>query len=270
MQNDDHNELARLITAVSQASKYRHIAPDLIKTVGAQELEKRRSFKEAVKATKNKLHQVGGAYQESKIDYARALDTIDPENLHQSCREVMRLHRSTAERLPILDEFYTTIFAELEPVQSILDIASGLNPLALPWMDLPNDVAYTAVDIYADMIDFLNQFFAKIGVNGNALVQDVVFAPPEQPVDCAFILKTLPVLEQLDKLAVLRLFDKLNARQLVISFPLQSLGGRKKGMEAHYAAQFAAQFERWENGRSWHVKPLHFSTELVYIVTINS
>ena len=178
----------------------------------------------------------------------------------------MRQHASTAERLPILELFYEAIFAELPPVHSILDIASGLNPLTIPWMNLPEGVQYTAVDIYTDMMAFLNQFFEMAGINGQAIAQDVVSTPPTMLVDVAFIFKTLPVLEMIEKTAVTNLLKNLNAKHLVISFPLQSLGGRRKGMAEHYAEQFA----RWENGRSWQVKRLDFESELVFVVNTDA
>ncbi len=259
------SQIDQLVTAVSKTSKYRHITSDLIVQIGERELQKRRSLKEAIKATKNKLHQVGGAYQDGGLNVGHSLDLLKNSDLQAACQTIMRQHASTSERLPILEEFYAAIFAELPPVTSVLDIASGLNPLAIPWMNLPQDVCYTAVDIYTDMMDFLNQFFEVAEINGKAIAQDVVSKPPTQAVDVAFILKTLPVLEMIEKTAVSQLLDALNAKHLVISFPLQTLGGRKIGMAAHYAEQF----ERWQNGRSWEVQSIQFSSELVYCIKTN-
>lgn len=258
----DSERLEALTTAVSQSNKYRHISHDLIRQIGQQEMQKRKNLKAAIKATKNKLHQVGGAYQESRINYEQALLLLRDGEIKESCRQIMRLHTSTAERLPMIDRFYDQIFAELPPIRSILDIASGLNPLAIPWMPIDSGCHYTAVDIYADMMDFLTQAFALLEIEGRSYWQNVLTHPPTVKVDVAFILKTLPVLEQVSKTAVSALFDNLNARHLVISFPLQTLGGRKVGMAENYRHQF----ERWADGRFWHVKELEFPNELVYVV----
>src|SRR6185369_15725969 len=149
-------------------------------------------LKEAIKATKNKLHQVAGAYLDARLPYdewlalltAAAADerrTTNDERptanddealsnsvlstqssaLAQACRDIMRHHASTRERLPILESFYTTTLASLGPVRSVLDLACGLNPLALPWMPIAPDASYYACDIYADMIAFLNGFFVR-------------------------------------------------------------------------------------------------------------
>ena len=52
-----------------------------------------------------------------------------------------------------------------------------------------------------------------------------------------FLLKALPCLEQIDKAAPARLLEYIPAEHLLVSYPVHSLGGRAKGMVAHYEAQ---------------------------------
>ena len=96
--------------------------------------------------------------------------------------EIMRHHASTRERLPILDVFYPAIFAELGEVHSILDIACGLNPLAIPWMPLPQDATYHALDIYADMMHFIGEYMHLTGINGTATPCDVLTVNLQSPI----------------------------------------------------------------------------------------
>lgn len=262
--------LDELVAQVRAGEKYRHISEDLIRRIAAQELANRRSLKDAVKAVRNKLHQVGGAYQESPIDYAHLLKELEnlPADLQHPdvrafCLKAMRSHASTRERLPILQSFFYETFAEIGPVNSILDVACGLNPLALPWMPLPPAVRYSACDIYHDQIDFLNHFFSAMGVNGLAGVCDLTTHIPSQPVDLALVLKTIPCLEQVDKTIGARLLDALPARRLLVSYPSHSLGGRSKGMVANYSAAF----ERLVQGRGWEIRRFEFATELAFLVT---
>jgi len=262
------DELERLVTAVLTSPKYQHVSPELVRRVGARELAVRRSFKEAVKATKNKLHQVGGAYFAAKIDYARALADLrtavgDDASFRVACHTIMGLHASTRERLPILEEFYTTILADLPPISSVMDVACGLNGLAWPWMPFARETRYIGYDIYADMIGFVGEFMALVGVQGETAVRDVITHPPDQQVDLVLLLKLLPVLAQVEETAVPRLLDTLQARYLLISFPAASLGGRKKGMVANYEAQF----QTWAAGRNWGVQRFEFATELAFLVT---
>lgn len=262
------DELESLVTAVLAAPKYRHISPDLVRRVGARELAVRHSLKEAVKATKNKLHQVGGAYFAAKIDYDRALADLraavgDEAAFRAACRRVMALHASTRERLTILEEFYATTLADLPLVQTVLDVACGLNGLAWPWMPFGRETRYIGYDIYGDMVGFVGEFMGLAGVTGETAVRDIITHPPTEPVDLALLLKLLPVLAQVEETAVPRLLDALQARYLLISFPAASLGGRKKGMGAHYEAQF----EGWAAGRNWEVRRFAFATELAFLVT---
>ncbi len=269
----DFESLEETLAALQASSKYAEVSPDLLRRIALEELGKRRNTKEAIKAAKNKLHQIGGAYQ-GDMRYAKWLaafaSSSHPLTPSPTLTNILAQHASTRERLPLLETFYSRIFAAISmPVQSVLDVACGLNPLTLPSMPLPNDVRYLACDIYADMIGFLNQCFGLMGYpNAHAEVCDVISALGTEhstlstPVDVAFILKTIPCLEQVDKTIGTRLLDALNARYIVISFPAQSLGGKHKGMAANYAAHF----DELIAGRAWQVQRLDFATELVFVV----
>jgi 16S rRNA (guanine(1405)-N(7))-methyltransferase len=260
----------QVIARVLKSTKYSTISEDLIRRVATQETNKRAKLQEAVKSTKNKLHQVGGAYFENPVDYCRCLEDLKAAysrgkvDFYQACRRVMCYHSSTRERLPELDRFYHTLLTDLPPARRIFDIACGLNPLAVPWMGLSEDVEYFAVDIYADLIDFLNQYMAIAGVRGSAIVGDVIGNIPTHEVDIAFVLKTIPCLEQVDKSVGMRLLDNINAEHIIVSFPVHSLGGRRdKGMLENYASRFNEIVVH----RSWSVKRYEFITELVFVVS---
>jgi 16S rRNA (guanine(1405)-N(7))-methyltransferase len=254
---------------VLTSSKYKDVSADLIRSIGARELAKRSSLKEAVKATKSKLHQVGGAYLADREDYAGWLHELerlfrsgDQDAFLAYLRKVMSYHASTRERLPILDQFYKTILADLPPIHRVLDVACGFNPLALPWMPLARPIEYYAYDIYKDMLVFLENFMSLIQIQGQAQVCDIIQSCPTTPVDIAFVLKALPCLEQIDKSASAALLHRLNAKYIVVSFPVHSLGGRTKGMEANYEARFRSLVE----GTAWGIKKFEFATELVFLV----
>lgn len=265
--NVNEEQLQNLIKSVSSAAKYHQISPDLIEAVGRRELQIRPSLKEAIKATKSKLHQVGGAYQDSKIDYEQALKDLQASAssasaFRQTCRQIMRRHASTRERLPILDEFFQETLAGIDPIETLMDVACGLNPLAWPWMPFDQSVKYSAYDIYKDAINFINNFMPLAGIKGQAEVRDVVSHPPQQAVDLALILKTLPCLEHLGKTAVSNLLETVQAKYLLISYPVSSLGGRKKGMVSQYDAHFKDLADRYQ----WRYERFEFSTELAFLV----
>jgi 16S rRNA (guanine(1405)-N(7))-methyltransferase len=267
---DSATPLDELVVAVRMSPKYRSICEALIRNIGSQELAKRRPLKEAIKATKNALHQVSGAYLGHRIDYAAGLERLkeaarsaDNVDWRDACRALMSLHSSTRERLPILDQFYATTLADLAPIRSILDIACGLNPLAIPWMPLAPDVEYHAFDICEAMTGFLNEFFTLAGRHGRAHAADVTQSCPPQKAEVALILKSLPCLMQIDDSAGLRLLESIQADHLLVSFPVHSLGGKSKGMVRHYEARF----QELVADRNWKVKRFEFSTELAFLVT---
>lgn len=273
--NEREQQLDSLVEAVLASPKYRQVSAELVRAIAGQELAKRGNAKETIKAIKNKLHQVSGAYQSGRETYVKWLAELDSalqsgnrELLLATSQRLMSHHASTRERLPILDRFYSTIFVSLPPVSSVLDVACGLNPLALPWMPLAPGATYAACDIYADMIDFLNGFFALLqkqdeaAVAGSAQVCNILTSCPTEHADVAFVLKTIPCLEQVDTSAGHRLLRALNADYLVVSFPIHSLGGHSKGMLTNYEAHFQELIA----GEDWDIQRLELPGELVFLV----
>ncbi|GAB4113141.1 MAG: 16S rRNA methyltransferase [Roseiflexaceae bacterium] len=259
--------LDQLVAEVLTSAKYRHVDPVLVQAIGRRELQSHGRLKEAIKETKNKLHQVGAAYLEGRMNYDAWLASLHaaPDAAHQQaiCLECMRAHASTRERLPILERFYATIFEQLPPIRHVLDLACGLNPLARPWMPLDPAARYSACDIFADLVAFVGQALPLLGTPTNAWVADLSRAAPlpsDQDVDLTMALKLLLVLEQIERGAAARLLQQLPSRWIVISYPLQSLGGRGKGMREQYQRQFAAL----ATDQPWRIEEFAFPSELVY------
>jgi 16S rRNA (guanine(1405)-N(7))-methyltransferase len=259
-----------LVAAVRQGAKYRHVSADLVAAIARGELARRGSRAAAIKETRNKLHQAGGAYLGTRVKYgdwladlSAASRTGDPEEVRNACRRIMRHHASTRERLPILEGFYGRMLAGLPPIKSIVDVACGFNPLAIPWMPLAPEATYLALDIYDDMIDFLNACFPLLGIaRGHAQVRDVSRSRIEGHADVALILKALPILEQLQEGTAMTLLRSLDVPYLLVSFPARSLGGRSKGMVRNYGAWFDAA----ARAEGWSVERVVFPTELAYLV----
>ncbi len=261
--------LDRLVDEVRASAKYRRVSQDVIRRLGATELAHHPRLKDAVKATKNKLHQVGSAYLEAAMSYDTWLDrltaarAVSEEAFRAACQDVMRAHASTRERLPILAEFYAALLGDLGPIHTLLDVACGLNALALPWMPLAPGASYIGCDIYEDMVAFVRAFLPLAGMTGDALTCDLGAALPTRPADVALALKTIPCLEQTDKAAGLRLIEGLPAHVVIVSFPVRSLGGRQKGMAEHYEAHLRDLL----SGRDWPVERFEFASELAFRIT---
>ena len=161
-------DLDAVVAAVLSSSKYRTVAPEFVQRIAAEELSKHPKQKDAIKAAKNRLHQVAGAYLNALPDYAAWLDRLraasDAEARREVCRSLMQTHASSRERLPILDEFYTQTLADIAPVHSILDIACGLKSAGDPVHAAGGGGDLSACDIYTDLADFFEQVLPLLGV----------------------------------------------------------------------------------------------------------
>lgn len=262
-------DIEELIETVKSSNKYRNIHTGLVEHIAEAELNKGRSWKDTVKAVRSKLHQVGAAYQPQPIHYEQLVEIMEtlPKDLHHPavkafCQQAMQQHASTRERLPFLEQFYQQLFSPLAPIDSLMDVACGLNPLALPWMSLPAECKITVCDIYTDQIEFLNRFFDYFSINGKAGFCDLTLTIPKEAVQVALVLKTIPCLEQVDKEIGARLLAGLPAENLIVSFPSKSLGGKVKGMRQHYAAHFNQMVALFP----WQVTLLPFDNEDVYLI----
>ncbi len=256
---------AQVRASVTNSRRYRHIAPTLIARLTAEEIPKSKNTAEAEKRTKRRLHQIFGAYA-TPLPYDKLITQLqaaqtNPNEFKQTCATILRQHASTAERLPDLENFYAPIFQITGHPNSILDLACGLNPLTIPWMNLPPTTTYLAADIDTEMTRFLDGFLQLSPIKGHAITNDLIAAPPANSTDIAFLFKTLPCLQhQTDEL--LPILDKIQANWLIISFPTRSLGNRNKGMTATYRAFL----QNLINPRPWKTQELLLPSELIYVV----
>lgn len=262
------SNLEKIILAVQKNPRYAAMDTSLVTTVARDMLKKGFSNKETIKRTRAKLHQVGGAYQERHIPYDELLTKLRqlPDDLHSDeakafCKSTMRFHRSTAERLFLLETLYDNIFSQLPPVNSILDLACGLNPLTLPWIPT-SDVTYFACDVYPEMMDFVNAFLSHFALAGHAFTCDLTQSVPQHEVDLALVFKTIPCLEQIDKSIGTRLLNQLNANAVLVSFPVRSLSGRAKDMPRYYEEHFSEMVSQTD----WQMEKISTIDELFFML----
>jgi 16S rRNA (guanine(1405)-N(7))-methyltransferase len=102
-----------------------------------------------------------------------------------------------------------------------------------------------------------------VGQPGEARADDILVHPPQTAVDVVLLLKTLPCLDQQEPGASARLLGGLQARVVVVSYPVRSLGGRQKGMIQTYRASFVRLAETLDRKAS----ELDIADELVFVLT---
>ena len=191
-----------------------------------------RSSKEALKAVRQKLHNIVAPYlgdpeyPAAERELAAAFASADPQAVRAACAGILSAHASTRERISILDEFYPRIFAATGKPAAILDVACGLNPLTFPWMGLPLTTRYHAYDIHGPRVEFLNRYFRLQGLAELAQQQDVLVHPPEEEAEVALLFKEAHRFEQRQRGCNAPLWDALRVRYLLVSLPTHSLSGR--------------------------------------------
>ena len=262
----------QIVEQLLRSRKYRHLCPSALRRAAEDAAVAAASTKDAVKRAKRKLHQV----------YAACLDRWDPdaigalidqiksgsdtETVRKLCRSAMDHHAATRERLPVLDELHPAVFQVTGVPQRVLDLGCGLHPLAIPWMGLPRDGEYVGWEIDRRMVELLNHFLQRIGQGGVVHWRDVIEENPTEVADVVFMLKMLPGLERQRPGASLRLLTSLRARFAIVSFPAQSLGGRRKGMTVNYPQLMASILE----AGGWPARRCDVANELIYVVELGA
>ena len=84
------SSIKEIIDNVKSSKRYKNVHCDLVDQIATEEISKRRNLKDAIKATKNKLHQIGGAYFENNPPYKRWKEELrstvakkDPESIKE-------------------------------------------------------------------------------------------------------------------------------------------------------------------------------------------
>ncbi|MCA9967108.1 MAG: hypothetical protein KC423_22820 [Anaerolineales bacterium] len=263
------DQLEAVVTAVKQSHKYRDTHETTIRELAAEALRRYKKPKQAIKAVRTQLHSIMAPYlgdpdyekEAERLTAIFAPDQTDPEQTRATCADIMHAHLSNRERLPLLNSFYRDIFAVTGPPQRLLDIACALNPLAFPWMGLPNTVEYLAYDIHEPRIAFLNHYFRLQGVAGRAILQDVALDFPTERGDVALFLKELPRFARNYPGKERPFLEALNVRWLVLSFPtISTHGGR------NLTNRYRDFLYQLIDGHNWPVTELMFEGEVVFCV----
>ena len=228
-------EIKAMAKKIAESRKYRNtgIPIGTIEDVLRQETARFQKKAEALRSTRAILHNVMAPYL-GDPDYAAAhnqLDAISLEGensqLENFCLEILTRHDSTRERRAYQNYFYKTIRDVAPQARSVLDLACGLAPFALPFMGMAEDVRYHAYDIHQPRIDLINHFLQIQGLEELAEMRDVLINPPGIKADAAFLFKAAHRMEKRRKGSSRELVKALKARTIFISLPNRSLDGQR-------------------------------------------
>ncbi|MFY1653185.1 Rmt family 16S rRNA (guanine(1405)-N(7))-methyltransferase [Solwaraspora sp. WMMB762] len=270
-QSAANDRVGEIEQAIVKSRRYQTVAPATVRRLARAALVAARGdVPDAVKRTKRGLHEIYGAFLPPKPPNYSALlkqvdsavDAGDDEAVQEALRRAMSVHLSTRERLPHLAEFYREVFRDLPEPNTVRDLACGLNPLAAPWMGLPERAVYVASDIDARLIGFVGSVLTRLGVDHRVGVADILEDRVDEPTDVTLLLKTLPCLETQRRGSGWEAIDLVNSPIIVVTFPTRSLGQRSKGMFQNYSQGFESQARE----RSYGFRQLEIGNELVYVI----
>lgn len=185
----------------------------------------------------------------------------EPGELEELCIIVLKTHASTRERLPIMETFYEQLFAVTGMPATILDLACGLNPFAIPWMELSPGVRYLAYDLNQPRVDLINAFLEVIPQPGSAVHADILVDPPQTPADVAFFFKEAHRFDLRQKGCNREFFNALQVKHLLVSLPTLSLTGRHSKID-----QDRRLIDHAVSGTNWDVQELVFDSEIVFCI----
>ncbi len=258
------NEAAELADQVMDSGKYAFIAKDTVLRLCEEYLPRYKSKKDIIKAVKKQLHIIHGAFFPDRC-HEQAMALLENKNISDTdlSLQLMQLHPSTRERLPVVQAFYDFLAPYIQDAKTVLDIGCGFHPCALPFMGLPEDITYIAGDIDHDTIKVIQAFFDRLHVENEVSILDAAGKLPNSAIDAAFMFKLIPVLEQQKKGLAYTMMEELKAKVIVATFPIKSLSGREKDMEQFYSSQFEKNLPEAFSI----LQKAVIGTELVYVVT---
>lgn len=234
-----------VVARVLASTRYRDVDRSLLGRLAAEEAPRANSVDDAAKRVKRRLHQAVGAYRgrpaaSAAEELVATWSGTWDEPMRHACRRALARHASTRERAADVERFYTDLWtATGSAPRRMLDVACGLNPLALPFMGLDLDAEYLACDADRRVLHEVESFLELVGQPHRTWACDLVSGAPDEAADVALLLKTVPILDRQDPGAAARLLGGIRAPSIVVSFPSRSLGGRG-GLERTYRRRMEA------------------------------
>ncbi len=264
-------EIEEFINEILTSSKYKavHLPAETLRDLINQELPRHKQIKDVIKSIKKKLHNIVAPYL-GDPDYHQALVDLETAFLQgqtevkETCLSLLSSHASTKERIPIMGSFYQELFSFTGTPDTILDLACGLHPFSLPWMNLARSTQYYAFDLHQPRIELINSYFKLDNRPQLAVYRDILVQPPDLTADVAFFFKEAHRFEQRQHGCNRQFWEAIKAKYLLVSLPTSSLTGKHDKIDQHKRLVYETI-----EGLNWPVTELLFETELVFCIQKN-
>jgi len=247
---------------IIKSKKYSSVYRPFLERICKEESIKYKKDKDIIKAVKNRLHTVYGAFlNENSVKIAE--DLID--NI-ENTEKILNLNTSLRERLPFIKDLYKFIFDTIpdKNIISILDIGCGFNPFSLPFFPKLNIKSYYAYDIDIALAKLINKYFDMLKLPQYAGCIDIISETPTIKADLAFLFKIIPTVENCKKGRGFEILHSLNVKYIAVSFPTKTLCGKNKGMSKNYSELFEKNLDY---DKLIIIGKEFFPNELVYVLS---
>jgi 2-polyprenyl-3-methyl-5-hydroxy-6-metoxy-1,4-benzoquinol methylase len=192
------------------------------------------------------LRDIHGRFQISGKNRMKLLENMKYDS-------ILKTHLSTLERMGFYKDI-NEIIKKLN-IKSILDIACGLNPIALA----NKDIEYDCFDINKDEINLIKKYFKINNIKGNVTCEDALNKDySNKKYDLCIIMKFLDFIENGNKVTKYLLY-KIDARYFLISFATKSISGKSRTRRRIW-------FERILDKENLYYELKEFDNEIFYIV----
>lgn len=191
---------------------------------------KNKYVKEFVKEIRAELREVYGVFILKNYEKKeKLLEELKKDPQIKNYDKILNLHKSSKERLPYYIQVYKKIFGITGKPKKIADLACGLNPVSYPYLGFNPE--YFASDLNEKDCEFLQKFFEALSIPGKAEAIDLT--NPEEctkipKADVVFLFKALDSLETVQRNISRNLISSLDCKYVIVSFPKESLGGKKQ------------------------------------------
>jgi hypothetical protein len=205
-----------------------------------------------VKDIRAELRNLVGRFQISKKEPNNKFTNKELDSL-------LKTHTSTAERL----EFYPELKKLISSlhVNSILDLACGLNPLALA----NKEVKYYASDINEKELVIIKDFFLKKGIRGEVFVYDLRKLKDDLPkADLCLLFKILDIIDDKKHKTTENILSKIPCKKVLVSFSTKKLSGKR--MSYPNRLWFEKMLQRYK----YPFRKIETDNEVFYLIDKNS
>ncbi|MBW2996146.1 hypothetical protein KY332_02465 [Candidatus Woesearchaeota archaeon] len=218
-------------------------------------IKKSKNIDRLIKPIRKELRLMYGVYQLDNKKLKSLVAKLKTDKSFAVHKKILALHLSSKERLGIYPKFYKDIFKITGIPDSIIDIASGLNPFSYPY--LKTNPKYTAIELNKRDAGIINRYFKIMKIKGKALAFDITKKPIKQKADIAFAFK---IFDLIPNKAVERIIRQLKVKYIIATFPTKTIS--KKRMTYIKRGGFQRMLKRLKLS----YKKLEYSSELVYVI----